>query len=96
MYPQTVSIPFSEKMAKDDKKIIEYHDEDVLVRITDALIIVLFSFICFQLVNEVAIVWVLYLLFCEQDSVLDAVLKQAYKMFKVPNLLLLLVGGFIF
>ena len=51
MYPQTVSIPFSEKMAKDDKKIIEYHDEDVLVRISDALIIVLFSFICFQLVK---------------------------------------------
>ena len=53
--PQTVSIPFSEKMAKDDKKIIEYHDEDVLVGISDVLIllllkvVVLFSFICFQL-----------------------------------------------
>ncbi|KAJ7362140.1 vacuolar fusion protein ccz1 [Desmophyllum pertusum] len=45
----TVSIPFSEKMAKDGKMIIEYHDEDVL------------------------------------DSVLDAVLKQAYKMFKLFN-----------
>ena len=30
---QTVSIPFSEKMAKDGKMIIEYHDEDVLVGI---------------------------------------------------------------
>lgn len=28
---QTVSIPFSEKMAKDGKMMIEYHDEDVLV-----------------------------------------------------------------
>ena len=37
--PQTVSIPFSEKMAKDDKKIIEYHDEDVLVSINDVLIL---------------------------------------------------------
>ncbi|XP_015763387.1 PREDICTED: vacuolar fusion protein CCZ1 homolog [Acropora digitifera] len=45
----TVSIPFSEKMAKDGKMVIEYHDEDVL------------------------------------DSVLDAVLKQAYKMFKLFN-----------
>ncbi|KAM7430052.1 vacuolar fusion protein ccz1 [Porites harrisoni] len=45
----TVSIPFSEKMAKDGKMMIEYHDEDVL------------------------------------DSVLDAVLKQAYKMFKLFN-----------
>ena len=33
--------------------------------------------------------------FCEQDSVLDAVLKQAYKMFKVLNLLLP-VGDFMF
>lgn len=27
----TVSIPFSEKMAKDGKMFVEYHDEDVLV-----------------------------------------------------------------
>lgn len=33
--PQTVSIPFSEKMAKDGKMIIEYHDEDVLVSISN-------------------------------------------------------------
>ena len=35
---QTVSIPFSEKMAKDGKMIIEYHDEDVLVGINGASI----------------------------------------------------------
>ncbi|XP_058955694.2 vacuolar fusion protein CCZ1 homolog [Pocillopora verrucosa] len=45
----TVSIPFSEKMTKDGKMFVEYHDEDVL------------------------------------DSVLDGVLKQAYKMFKLFN-----------
>ncbi|XP_027056705.1 vacuolar fusion protein CCZ1 homolog isoform X2 [Pocillopora damicornis] len=46
----TVSIPFSEKMTKDGKMFVEYHDEDVL------------------------------------DSVLDGVLKQAYKMFKTYNI----------
>lgn len=40
---QTVSIPFSEKMAKDGKMISEYHDEDVLVSINDALIPILYS-----------------------------------------------------
>ncbi|XP_031567120.1 vacuolar fusion protein CCZ1 homolog [Actinia tenebrosa] len=45
----TVSIPFSEKIAKDGIKVVEYHDEDVV------------------------------------DSILDAVLKQAYKMFRLFN-----------
>ncbi|KAK3738728.1 hypothetical protein QZH41_018103 [Actinostola sp. cb2023] len=45
----TSSIPFSEKIVKDGKKVIEYHDEDLL------------------------------------DSILDAVLKQAYKMFRLFN-----------
>ncbi|XP_048575967.1 vacuolar fusion protein CCZ1 homolog isoform X2 [Nematostella vectensis] len=45
----TISIPFSEKIAKDGKNTIEYHYDDVL------------------------------------DNVLDAVLKQSYKMFKLFN-----------
>ena len=99
---QTVSIPFSEKMAKDGKMISEYHDEDVLVGINDFTHKYLkscccVSLFCFQLLTEVAIIM---LLFCKQDSVLDAVLRQAYKMFKVPKLVLLLkcrsVDGFVF
>ncbi|EDO29168.1 predicted protein [Nematostella vectensis] len=46
---ETISIPFSEKIAKDGKNTIEYHYDDVL------------------------------------DNVLDAVLKQSYKMFKLFN-----------
>ncbi|KXJ08469.1 Vacuolar fusion protein CCZ1-like [Exaiptasia diaphana] len=45
----STSVPYSEKIVKDGKKVVDHHDDDLL------------------------------------DSILDAVLKQAYKMFRLFN-----------